>query len=279
MDIFSNLFGYVLNWLYNIVGQNFGIAIILFTILVRLVLLPITIKQQKSMKKTNELQSKIKEIQFKYKNNQDQMQKEIMDLYKREKVSPFSGCLSAILQLVIILSVFWLISKPLTYMKKIDSGIIDGYKSQIAEENGGNVSNYYEIEIINKKSSQDDNVKVNMEFLGLELSKVPSQNLTDYTVYIIPALYIISSFISMRFMTNKKKPNKNALGDGTQNASAEEEMTEKMTKSMSMITPIMAVSIAFIAPLGLALYWFISNILMIVERLAITRFVDSKEEK
>ena len=85
----SNFFGYILNWLYNVVGQNYGVAIILFTILIRFVLLPITIKQQKSMKKSTELQSKIKEIQFKYKNNQEQMQKEIMDLYKRENVSPF----------------------------------------------------------------------------------------------------------------------------------------------------------------------------------------------
>ena len=72
----SNFFGYILNWLYNVVGQNYGVAIILFTLLIRIVLLPITIKQQKSMKKSTELQSKIKEIQFKYKNNQDQMQKE-----------------------------------------------------------------------------------------------------------------------------------------------------------------------------------------------------------
>ena len=100
--IFSNYFGYVLNWLYNVVGQNYGLAIILFTVLIRIVILPITIKQQKSMKKSTELQGKIKEIQFKYKNNQEQMQKEIMDLYKRENISPFSGCLSAILQLVII---------------------------------------------------------------------------------------------------------------------------------------------------------------------------------
>ncbi|MBQ3407841.1 MAG: YidC/Oxa1 family membrane protein insertase [Clostridia bacterium] len=275
----SNFFGYILNWLYNVVGQNYGIAIILFTILIRLVLLPITIKQQKSMKKSTELQNKIKEIQFKYKNNQEQMQKEVMNLYKSEKISPFSGCLSAILQLVIILSVFWLISKPLTYMKKIDSDIIEGYKNEIIEESENKkISNYYEIEIIEKKSAQDDNIRINMEFLGLDLSKVPGQNLNDYTVYIIPALYIISSFASMRLMTNKKKYNKKALGDGTEKTANEQDLTEQMTKSMSMITPIMAVSIAFIAPLGLALYWFISNLLIIVERIVITKYVDSKED-
>ncbi len=276
----SNFFGYILNWLYNVVGQNYGVAIILFTILIRVVLLPITIKQQKSMKKTTELQSKIKEIQFKYKNNQEQMQKEIMDLYKRENVSPFSGCLSAILQLVIILSVFWLISKPLTYMKKIDSGIIENYKNEIIQENEGKkISNYYEIEIIDKKSAQDDSIRINMNFLGLDLSKVPSQNMNDYKVYIIPALYIVSSVFSMRLMTNKKKTKRKALGDGTDKTSGEQDMTEQMTKSMSMITPIMAVSIAFIAPLGLALYWFVSNLLMIIERIAITKYVDSKEDK
>lgn len=277
----SNFFGYILNWLYNVVGQNYGVAIILFTILIRVVLLPITIKQQKSMKKSTELQSKIKEIQFKYKNNQEQMQKEIMDLYKRENISPFSGCLSAILQLIIILSVFWLISKPLTYMKKIDSGIIENYKNEIMQENEGkNISNYYEIEIIEKKSAQDDSIRINMDFLGLDLSKVPGQNMNDYKVYIIPALYIVSSVASMKLMTNKKKDKRKAIGDGTdQTANAEPDMSEQMTKSMSMITPVMAVSIAFIAPLGLALYWFVSNLLMIVERIVITKYVDSKEEK
>lgn len=279
--IFSNYFGYVLNWLYNVVGKNYGLAIILFTLLIRIVILPITIKQQKSMKKSTELQSKIKEIQFKYKNNQEQMQKEIMDLYKRENVSPFSGCLSAILQLVIILSVFWLISKPLTYMKKIDSGIIEGYKNEIMQENGNNkISSYYEIEIIDKKSVQDENIRINMNFLGLDLSKVPGQNLNDFRVYIIPALYIVSSIVSMKLMTNKKKEKRKAIGDGKDNTIVEEpDMSEQMTKSMSMITPIMAVSIAFIAPLGLALYWFVSNVLMIIERIVITKYVDSKEDK
>lgn len=275
----ANVFGYVLEWLYNIVGQNFGVAIILFTIFLRLILLPITIKQQQSMKKNAKIQGKMKEIQFKYKNNPEQMNKEVMELYKKENTSPFSGCLTAILQIVIILSVFWLVSKPLTYMKKIDSNIIDGYKNEIVEQDG-KISNYYEIEIIQKKASQDENVRINMNFLGLDLSKVPSQNLSDYKVYIIPVLYVISSFLSIKLTTNKgRKKNKNALGDGTEKTATEPEMTEQMTKSMSLMTPIMAVSIAFIAPLGLAMYWFISNILMIVERIVINKYVDSKEDK
>ena len=132
----SNLFGYLLNFLYELVNNNFGVAIILFSILLRIILLPITIKQQKSMQKTNKIQGKIKELQFKYKNNPEMLNKETMELYKREKISPFSGCLSAIIQIIIILSVFYLVSRPLTYMKKVDQSVIDNYKTEIKEEYG-----------------------------------------------------------------------------------------------------------------------------------------------
>ena len=105
MAFIANLFGYILNFLYNYV-QNYGWAIIIFSILLKLVLLPFTIKQQKTMKKTAKVQEKLKNIQLKYKNDPEKLNRETLDLYKREKVSPFSGCLSAILQLLIFLSVF-----------------------------------------------------------------------------------------------------------------------------------------------------------------------------
>lgn len=268
----ANIFGYLLEWLYNGIGQNYGIALILFTIILRIILLPLTIKQQKSMKKTTELQGKMQEIQFKYKNNPELMNKEIMDLYKRENLSPFSGCISSIVQILIILSVFYLVSRPLTYMKKIDPGIIENYRNEISAENDGKISNYYEIEIIQKKAAQDENIKVNMDFLGLDLSKVPSQNMTDIKVYIIPILYVISSIFSIKMTTGKTNKKE-------QNGSSQPDMTQQMNKSMSYMMSIMAVSIAFVAPLGLALYWLISNILMILERIVINKYVDSKEEK
>lgn len=268
----ASIFGYLLKWLYDLVGQNYGIALILFTIVLRVILLPITIKQQQSVKKTAKMQSKMQEIQFKYKNNPEQMNKEIMDLYKKENLSPFSGCISAIVQIIIILSVFWLVSKPLTYMNRVGSDVIEGYKNEIIQEDGS-ISNYYEIEIIQKKSQNDENIKINMDFLGLDLSKVPSKNLNDFKVYIIPVLYVISSILSIKLTTGNKKSE-----DGKQSGN-EQDMAQQMNKSMSYIMPIMAVSIAFVAPLGLALYWFISNALMIIERILINKFVESKEEK
>ena len=85
----ANIFGYILNFIYGIVN-NYGLAIILFTILLKLIILPISIKQQKTMKKSSKIQVKVKEIQDKYKNDPVRMNQEVMNLYKEENMSPFS---------------------------------------------------------------------------------------------------------------------------------------------------------------------------------------------
>ena len=283
MGAISSLFGYLLNALYT-VFNNYGIAIIVFSVILRIILIPITIKQQKSLKVSAKLQEQMKEIQRKYKNNPEKLNQETIDLYKREKVSPFAGCFSSIIQLVIILSVFWLVSQPLTYMKKIDVNVINDYKTQLQQE--GNQSTYSEIAIINKYGVQDDRVRLNMDFLGLDLSKVPSSNLSDWTVYIIPLLYVISSVVSIKISNNftkKKKDDKKAITDGSEVIVEDEpnelEAMEAMNKNMMYMLPLMSVFIAFIAPLGLALYWFISNVLIIIEKIIIDSVMKHKEEK
>lgn len=281
MGFISEIFGYLLNFLYN-VFNNYGIAIIVFSILLRIILIPLTIKQQKTMKKSTIMQGKMQELQRKYRNNPEKLNQEMMEMYKKEKMSPFSGCLSSILQLVIILSVFWLVSQPLTYMKKIDKQIIENYKTQIQEENDGKISTYPEIEIIEKKASEDENVRINMEFLGIDLSKVPTQSLNDWRVYIIPLLYVVTSFISIKITTNsqKKLMNKNeiVMENGEERKPDELDSMQQMNNTMLYMMPIMSISIAVIAPLGLALYWLVSNILMIVERLIINKVLNSKED-
>ena len=283
MGAISSLFGYLLNALYS-VFNNYGIAIIVFSIILRIILIPITIKQQKSLKKSAELQEEMKEIQRKYKNNPEKLNQETIELYKREKLSPFAGCFSSIIQIVIILSVFWLVSQPLTYMKKLDANVINDYKTQLQQ--GGEQSTYTEIAIINKFGQEDERVSLNMDFLGLDLSKVPSSNLGDWKVYIIPALYVISSVLSIKInnvMNSKKKNDKKAITDGSntniQNEPSELEAMEAMNKNMMYMMPLMSVFIAFIAPLGLALYWFISNVLVIIEKLIIDMYMKHKEEK
>ncbi len=292
-EFFASIFGYLLAFLYNIVN-NYGIAIILFTLIIKLLLLPLSIKQQRTMKKSAKLQEKMKVIQFKYKNDPEKMNQEIMSLYKTEKMSPFSGCLTAIIQMLLLLSIFYLVRCPITYMEKIASEDINKYVTQLQEE-GKEVSKAYpEIDLIREynwlkeKNPEDSNIEkldLQMAFLGLDLSKIPQQNMADYTVYIIPILYIISSFISIRMTTamqqqNKKK--KETVIDGATGEEVDEKENEmdavmQTNKMMSWMMPIMSISIAFVAPLGLALYWLVSNVLMIFERLILNKVIKQED--
>ena len=187
---FANIFGYVLNFIYGIIG-NFGISIIIFTILLRLLLLPMSIKQPKTMKKSAKIQAKMKELQDKYSNDPVRLNQEVMDLYASEKMSPLSGCLSSILQIVVVIAVFFVVSSPLTYMKKIPEAKINEYKEVISEEIKDN-KNYVEISIIKHLAKTEDAVNINMNFLGLDLSDIPSKDYSDIKVFIIPVLYIIT---------------------------------------------------------------------------------------
>ena len=125
-----------------------------------------------------------------------------------------------------------------------------------------------------------------MDFFGLDLSNIPQENLNNPTVYIIPALYVLTSLISMK-ITTKMTENKNKKEEvieikSEDNKNKEEdpqEMAAQMNKSMSWFLPVMSVSIAIIAPLGLALYWLVNNILMIAERLILNKVIKSEEEQ
>jgi len=312
MGFISEIFGYLLNWLYNFFN-NYGVAIIIFSIVLRIILIPITIKQQQSLKKSAKLQKEMADIQKKYKNNPEKLNQETIELYKREKMSPFSGCLSSILQLIIILSVFFLVSQPLTYMprmsKEEQTQLVEKFTTEMTESGYGQNNSYKQIALLDyietryqdlsnqlaqenvenreeleAQREEYNKLRLNMEFLGLDLSKVPTQSLNDWKVYIIPGLYVITSVISIKIttMTQNKKKKKDII---VQNAEGKEEepdpmeQMQAMNKSMMYMMPIMSVMIAVIAPLGLALYWLISNVLMIIERLIINKIMEVKESK
>ncbi|MBR3163179.1 MAG: YidC/Oxa1 family membrane protein insertase [Clostridia bacterium] len=319
----SNIFGYLLNYFYNFIG-NYGIAIILFSLVVKLLMIPLSIKQQKSQQKSMKLQNEMKQIQFKYKNDPEKLNQETMALYKRENMSPFSGCLLAIIQMILLFSVFYMVREPLTYMKKINSEQINNYVNVLKEENMVQNQAYAQISVISEannikeleqnenmelsESQQKlkdaigdnlDNICTNMKFLDIDLSKVPTQSTGDYKVYIIPVLYVLSSVLSMKLTTSmSSKKNKNKVdgenivivdnsNEETEENTQSKELIEKKdeedpmaqaTKNMSLLMPIMAVSISLIAPLGLALYWLTNNILMILERIVLNKLVKDEEE-
>mgnify|MGYP000261420540 FL=1 len=289
-QFFANIFGYVLNFINNFVG-NYGLAIILFTVLIKIIMLPLSIKQQRTMKKSAKLQEQIKVLQFKYKNDPEKLNREMMDLYKKENMNPFSGCLSTIVQFILLISIFYMVRCPLTYMERIDKTQIDTYVQQL-KDNGMSVNQAYseidiirELDYLKEKFPDDqtlDKINLNMNFCGLDLSKIPQQNLGDWTVYIIPILYIISTFVSMKITTSmqKKDKKKDEVIDITENKdekqeekSEMEDAMEQSNKMMSWMMPIMSVSISLVAPLGLALYWLVNNILMIGERLVLDKFI------
>ncbi len=286
-QFFANIFGYLLNIINDFVG-NYGLAIILFTLIIKLIMLPLSIKQQKTMKKSTKLQDEMKVLQFKYKNDPEKLNREMMDLYKKEKMSPFSGCLSAIAQFILLISIFYMVRFPLTYMEKIDKTQLDTYVQQMKDDGMPVSAAYSEIDIVRELNylkdifPEDENlnkINLNMSFFGLDLSKIPQQNLGDWTVYIIPILYIISTFISMRITTSmqsktKKKDDVIEVKDNKEEEKNEmEDAMAQSNKMMSWMMPIMSVSISLVAPLGLALYWLVNNILMIGERLILNKLV------
>ena len=303
-QFFANIFGYVLNFIYNLV-QNYGLAMILFTLVIKLLMLPLSIKQQRTMKKSAKLNEQMRVLQFKYKNDPEKLNQEMMKLYKEENMSPFSGCLGTILQFILLISIFYMVRCPLTYMKKVDTNKINNYVTQLQESEKTVSAAYPEIDLIRKvefleeKNPDDEELKkidINMNFLGLDLSKIPQQNLADWTVYIIPVLYIISTFVSMRITTSMQKKakieqkeakeankvEKNVkVENGNENESTEMvkkeeeeyDVMEQTNKMMSWMMPVMSVSISLVAPLGLALYWLVNNIAMIGERLILNKVI------
>ena len=241
----------------------------------------------------------MKVLQFKYKNDPEKLNQEMMNLYKEEKMNPFSGCLSTIIQFILLISIFYMVRSPITYMKKVDTNVVNTYVQQLKDDGKEVSAAYPEIDIIReldylKEKNPDDetikNMSFNMNFLGLDLSKIPQQNLGDWTVYIIPVLYILSSFVSIKLTNTMQSKNKkdNSVIDVTdkpnkddkklikvEESQAEEEFDAmaQTNKMMYWMMPIMSVSISLVAPLGLALYWLVNNITMIVEKLVLNKII------
>ena len=321
---FANLFGYVLNFIYNVV-KNYGVAIIIFSILVKVLMIPISLKQQKTMKKSAKIQAKMKEIQFKYKNNPEQLNQATMELYKSENMSPFSGCFSAIVQIVLLFAVFYLVRSPLTYMKKIDENVINKYSKIIHENDLSTNSAYPQIEILREldnvkelknketpveanegnESSEEqqqvdekikdlseindeelNNLYINMDFLGLNLAQVPTKS-SDWKAYIIPILYVITAVISLRVANSTQLKDKKVSKEEQEENKDEKSLTKpeddfdpmaQMNKNMNMMFPVMYLVVALIAPLGLALYWLMNSLLMIIEKLILNKLLKDEEE-
>ena len=124
LDIIAQPLGTLLRIIYDFVG-DYGYSIIIFTILTKVLLLPINIKQVQSTKKMNEISPKMKEIQEKYKNDKEKLNQKLLELYKEYNYNPASGCLPALIQMPILFALFYVIQQPVKYVFR-DASVYEG---------------------------------------------------------------------------------------------------------------------------------------------------------
>ncbi|MDD6564002.1 MAG: YidC/Oxa1 family membrane protein insertase [Clostridiales bacterium] len=287
--------GWIIKTIYDLV-QNYGVAIILFTIVVKLLLLPLNIKSQKAMKKQQKIQPIVAELQKKYANDQQKLQQEMMKVYKENNVSMAGGCLPMLIQMPILVALYQAIQKPLTYMfnvpyKNIPSDVVNKVV-ELAEKAGekvtGNaeqfVSQLMSVDQI-KISSWAGQVEgklhewyINFNFLGLDLSKKPQNaiaylsdpmaNLSVVLLLLIPILAIVSSFLQSKITMKQSGQDKNS---GTDQA-------QSMNAMMKWMMPIMSGYFALILPAGIGLYWIVSGVVQIIQQLALNNYFEKKGE-
>ena len=289
MGAIASLFGYVLEFWYNIC-QNYGVSIILFALTIKAILYPLTLKQQKAMKKTQEMQPKLLALQERYKDNQEAMMIEYQKLMSENKFNPFGGCLLSFIQLPILLGVFYVAASPLTYMEKMEQSEIDQYVQQIvindsfsgdeqaffqnyeepqdAIDEYKSKNKYYELKIIK------ENNLLNLDFLGINLGDIAAENKTDFTLLVIPILTTVFLYLSLYVVSaDTKKQQKQVMKDADGN-----EIPMPNMMAMNIVMPLMSGYISYVVPQGMGLYWFTNSLIQIIIQLGMKKYLEKKED-
>ena len=249
MDAIARAMGWILRSLYE-VTTNYGLAIILFTVFIKLVTIPLTLKQQRSMKETQEIQPILEKLQKKYQNNQEKLAQEMQKLYEERKINPFGGCLLLLIQIPLIYSMFFAIAQPVKFMyPEIKDAAVEQSIQQYADK-GTYKELYY---MVNERKDI-----INTGFLGLDLGKVP--DFSDWRTWLIPLLSGVATYMSSYISRLQSRKN-----------GASNEQTEAMQKYMMFMMPLMIVWISFKVPLGMGLYWFVNTFVSILLQLWINQ--------
>ena len=258
--------GWLLAWVYDVVG-NFGISIIILTIVFRIVLLPLGIKQIKAMQATQALQPKIKEIQKKYKGNRQKIQEQQMKLYQEYGVNPLGGCLPVLLQFPILIAMYSVIRAPVPYPEDHPpSGIeykdnhlpVDSelFRDITSNEEGGQTFLFMNLQCSPSNAGRTVPVR-DTEGNPFDNQTIDcGDSIPDrIPYYVFLALMIGSTYYSMR-QTQKATP-----------ASAQ----NPQTVMISRIMPITFGIFGFTVPAGLVLYWTMSNLFQIAQQTVMLR--------
>ncbi len=309
MNTLYEIFGGILGFIYNNLTPGFykyAITILIFTLFVKILLLPIAIKQQKSMVDMQKIQPKLNEIRAKYKNDMQKMNEETMKLYSEHKVNPMGGCLPAFIQIPIFIALYGVITQPITYIFKFTSDQTNalfyslnylyppGMNSQIQmvekSQELFNTSGPDALSVIANKIQSLSNFNYLNDLLTSFHSSVTDAvyliqrastlsvdflglNLAQFPkehmfspLIIIPILAAVTTYLSSKMMTNM------------QAASADVDPTIQSTqKSMIVVMPFMTLFITFTLPAGLGLYWLISNVFQMIQQYFLNKYIKRED--
>jgi YidC/Oxa1 family membrane protein insertase len=295
-DIVTVPFGWLLGQLYALLG-NYGLAMIVFAVIVQLVLLPITMKSKKSMMKMSRLQPKMQEIQRKYANDQQKQNEAMQQLQKEEGATMgCGGCLWSFVPMLILLPLFTVIRQPIVYIlgesletaeqiiklvKELEPGLFgsNNYYDQVTAAQA--ISKYAtEIAAAIPGISADTLAGINFNFLGgINLGAIPTFNVFKWEVwnwatigaFLIPVASAGSQVVQM-LLSQKANDSVITNEKGLQDKeTAEKSQTAQQSKMMMWMMPLMSLWIGFTVPAALSLYWFVGGVVRMVEDHILTK--------
>ena len=280
-EIFSIPFGYLIGFFYNISG-NYLLSLLFMTICVKLILLPSSIKQQKSMAKSQRMQPKIKRIREKYGSNQQKMQEEMNALYAREGYSAMTGgCSSMLIQFPIMMGVYLVNYRILSYVLRIPENVLETIKAAVRAlpEFANNKRGEYQIELmaiehfdkLDKSQIPADVVDKIEVFIdkfslfGVDLALTPNVKMGATLLWLIPILTGVTSLMMAVYTylrqrkTNPEMANNPSMG------------------CMSLMTPVMSVWFSFMFPASVGVYIIMSSILSFIQMIALYQIYSPKK--
>ncbi len=277
MNFIYEIFGTVLSFIYDIV-HNFGWAIIIFTLIVRLLLLPLSIKQQKSMANMQKIQPELEKLQKKYANDKEKLSEETMKLYQKYEVNPMGGCLPLLIQMPILLAVYGVIQRPITYLLKITlpTGVLDALKQSAADTElnivafvNNNLSGAQEALSKAKLDFDLASLQLDFDFLGLNLGLTPQNHQGNYLLYLVPIVCVITSFlVSKVSQTTQPKKDDKAKDKNPQ---------QSQMNTMMYIFPLMTGYFCYILPAAMGLYWIAGNVIQMAQTVLLNKLLAPKE--